>query len=348
MKKGKVGFYGGKFLPLHQGHVYMITRAACMVDELYVVLSYSKIRDAKLVEKGNIKKLPFELRLRWLSQMTKDMENVKVLAVEDLADSDESYDWVQGAREIKKAIGKPIDVVFGSEESYRPIFNQLYPNAQYEVIDPERKMFPISATQIRTDGPFKHWEYIPNAAKSYFVKTVAIVGTESCGKSTLTRYLAAVFNTTYTEEYGRIVTDELGGCENIMTAEDYYRIQYGHKMKEEEAKRKANKVTFIDSEAIVTQYYAKLYNKEQYPLIEEIVNTQYYDLWLFLEPDVPWVDDGTRTFGEEQVRQENNRLLKEMLDKRNIRYEIIDGGYEERFCKAYDLVNEMLLKPKHS
>lgn len=37
MKKGKVGFYGGKFLPLHQGHVYMITRAACMVDELYVV-----------------------------------------------------------------------------------------------------------------------------------------------------------------------------------------------------------------------------------------------------------------------------------------------------------------------
>ena len=78
------------------------------------------------------------------------------------------------------------------------------------------------------------------------------------------------------------------------------------------------------------------------------MNTQHYDLWLYLEPDVPWVDDGTRTFGEEQVRQENNRLLKEMLDKRNIRYEIIDGNYEERFCKAYDLVNEILLKPKHS
>ena len=82
MTKRTVGMYGGKFLPLHAGHVYMITTAACMVDELYVVLSYSEIRDQKLVEEGNIKPLPYQLRLRWLSQIAKDMGNVKVISLD--------------------------------------------------------------------------------------------------------------------------------------------------------------------------------------------------------------------------------------------------------------------------
>lgn len=342
MRKGKVGFYGGKFLPLHQGHVFLITKAACMVDELYVVLSYSEIRDTLLVEKGNIKPLPYQVRLRWLSQITKDMENVKVIAVEDTADSDETYDWAKGAADIKQAIGKEIDVVFGAVEEYKEIFATLYPNAHYEIIDPHRTTYPISATMIRTDGPFQHWEYIPNVAKPYFVKTVAVVGTESCGKSTLTKYLATLFNTTYTAEYGRTLTEALGGCEGIMNEDDYFRIQYGHKLQEQEAKEKANKVTFVDSEAIVTQYYAKLYNKETYPLLDEIIRTQHYDLWLFLEPDVKWVDDGTRTFGEEEVRKENNQLLKRFLKEHNVAYTTIAGDYQERLDKAYALVRQLI------
>ena len=35
-----VGFLTGKFAPLHTGHIYFISKAATMVDKLYVVLSY--------------------------------------------------------------------------------------------------------------------------------------------------------------------------------------------------------------------------------------------------------------------------------------------------------------------
>lgn len=37
-----VGMYGGKFLPLHMGHVYMMTKASTMVDELHIIVSYDE------------------------------------------------------------------------------------------------------------------------------------------------------------------------------------------------------------------------------------------------------------------------------------------------------------------
>lgn len=342
MTKKTVGMYGGKFLPLHTGHVYLITQAACMVDELYVVLSYSKVRDEKLAREGNIKPLPYQLRLRWLSQLTKNMPNVTVIAVEDTAEDDETYDWKKGSDDIKAAIGKPIDIIIGAVPEYEPIFKEQYPQAVYKILEPNREAFPISATKIRQEGVFKNWAFIPNVAKPYFVKTVMIVGTESCGKSTLTRYLATTFNTSYVEEYGRTLTDELGGCENIMTEDDFHRIAYGQKLKEQEGKTTANKVLFIDTEAIVTQYYAKLYQGETYPLIDAIIQKQHYDLWLFLEPDVKWVDDGTRSFGDESIRKKNNELLKGMLKDYGVSYEVIQGNYHERYNQAVHLVKNLM------
>lgn len=348
MKSGKVGFYGGKFLPLHMGHVYAIKKAACMVEELYIVLSYSHSRDKRLVEEGNIKPLPYQLRLRWLSQLTKDMKNVHVIAVEDAANNDEEYDWHQGALDIKKFIGKDINVVFGSEESYRDIFAREYPTALYEIIDAERTLYPISATEIRRDGAFKHWAFIPDVAKPYFTRSVAIVGTESCGKSVLTKYLSTLFNTSYVEEYGRTLTDELGRCEDVMLEEDFYHIAYGHKMNEKKAREEANKVYFVDSEAIVTKYYAELYTGKEYPLLDAIIDTQHYDLWLYLEPDVKWVDDGTRTFGEDEVREANNLRLKELMDEKKINYISISGDYQTRLEQSILEVHKMLKDEKSS
>jgi HTH-type transcriptional regulator, transcriptional repressor of NAD biosynthesis genes len=46
----------------------------------------------------------------------------------------------------------------------------------------------------------------------------------------LTKNLAKIYNTTYVEEYGRTICEELGGCDGIMIKEDYQKIAYGHKM----------------------------------------------------------------------------------------------------------------------
>ncbi|MEH7177525.1 multifunctional transcriptional regulator/nicotinamide-nucleotide adenylyltransferase/ribosylnicotinamide kinase NadR [Neobacillus vireti] len=336
-----VGFFGGKFLPLHLGHVYAIVHASAIVDELYVVLSHSEIRDRELCRNTKMNFIPAQIRLRWLSQLTRDMPHVKVVSIEDNQDND-NYNWTEGAQLIKKAIGKPIDYVFSSEIEYNDIFKELYPNAIHKLIDPMRTHVNISATAIRREGVFRHWEFIPDLVKPYFVKKIVVVGTESCGKSTLTRNLARIYNTTYVEEYGRTLCEELGGCDGIMIKEDYQKIAYGHKMAEYNAIEKANKIVFIDTEAIVTQFYSNLYNDEHQPVLDEIAKLQDYDLWLFLEPDVKWVDDGLRVHGEENVRVKNNHDLRKLLDRQDIEYKILSGNYENRFNGAIESIEGLM------
>lgn len=336
-----VGFFGGKFLPLHLGHVYAIVQASSIVDELYLVLSNSEKRDKELCRDTKMEYIPAQIRLRWLSKLAKDMPHVKVVSIEDFQGNDD-YDWKEGAQLIKKVIGKPIDYVFSSETGYNEIFKELYPAAKHFLIDPIRTHVNISATAIRIEGVFRHWEFIPDIVKPYFVRKVVVVGTESCGKSTLTKNLAKIYNTTYVEEYGRIVCEELGGCDGIIVKEDYLQIAYGHKIEEIQAIEKANKVVFIDTEAIVTQFYSNLYNNEHQTVLDEIAKLQDYDLWLYLEPDVKWVNDGLRVHGEGEVRVKNNQHLKTLLKSHNIDYKILNGDYLDRLNGAIKLIDELL------
>ncbi|MFJ7730056.1 AAA family ATPase [Neobacillus sp. NPDC097160] len=147
---------------------------------------------------------------------------------------------------------------------------------------------------------------------------------------------------TYVEEYDRTVCEDLGGCDGIIIDEDYLQIAYGHMMKELEAIEKANKLVFIDTEAIVTQFYSNLYNQVNQPVLDEIAKRQDYDLWLFFEPDVQWVDDGLRVHGEDETRAKNNQHLKTLLNKQNIHYKILLGDYEYRLKGAITYIDELL------
>ncbi|MGF2616397.1 multifunctional transcriptional regulator/nicotinamide-nucleotide adenylyltransferase/ribosylnicotinamide kinase NadR [Rossellomorea vietnamensis] len=336
-----VGFFGGKFLPLHQGHVLAIMEASSTVDELYIILSHSEVRDRKTCEKTDFPYIPGRVRLRWLHQLTKDMENVHVLSIEDNGGEDE-YDWELGAKKIKQAIGKPITHVFSSEKDYDDIFQLIYKDSTHILIDPDRIMMPVSATKIRTEGVYANWNFIPKVVQPFFVKKVVILGTESCGKSTLTRNLAALYNTTFVEEYGRTLCEEIGGCEGIILEEDFPLIAYGHKMKEHQSQLAANKIMFIDTEATVTQFYSELYLHQHQKVINEIAKTQQYDLCLYLEPDVKWVNDGLRKHGEPSIRSKNDKRLKELLKQNGISYQIITGPYQEKLKKAINAVNRLL------
>ncbi len=341
MTTGKVGMYGGKFLPIHMGHVYMMIRASTMVDELHVIVSYDEEYEMKLFKEGGISPIPHTVRLRWWTQLTKDMPHVYVHAIYEQQTGNFS-DWVKGADKIKKAVQKEIDVVFSSEYSYTEFFNQLYPTAKHVIIDADRTTYDISATKLRTEGAMKHWNMLPNIVKSYFAKKVVIVGTESCGKSTLVRNLAQLYNTTYVEEFGRVYYERLGGCEGITLMEDYAEIAFEHKYHEREQLKKVNKVLFVDTEAIVTQFFSIAYLGVRQPILDAIAKLQKYDLWLFLEPDVEWVNDGTRSFGEQEIREKNNKLLKELLAEHKMEYITINGSYQERLEKAVHEINSLV------
>jgi HTH-type transcriptional regulator, transcriptional repressor of NAD biosynthesis genes len=342
MTLGKVGMFGGKFLPIHLGHVNAMIRASTMVDELHIIISYDTEYEKEMYFKNAaFPPIPYGIRLRWWTQLTKDLPHVHVHAMEE-TQTGHFNDWVKGSLEIKRIIGKPIDVVFSSEHSYTEYFDQLYPEAKHMVMDAERVTYNISATKLRTEGVMKHWNMLPEVVKPYFVKKVVVIGTESCGKSTLVHNLALLYNTTYVKEFGRTYYERLGGCEGMTLASDFPEIAFEHKTHQRKQGERANKVLFVDTEAIVTQYFSIAYLGKRQPVLDEIAKLQKFDLWLFLEPDVKWVDDGTRSFGEEEVRERNNTVLKGLLKEHGISYISISGHYQERLEKAIHHVNELL------
>ena len=340
-----IGMYGGKFLPLHMGHVNCIIEASNKCDILYVVLSHSKTRDKELCEIDDFKYIPSNKRMQWLDQIASSLPNVKIIEIEDF-DGIDYNSWSKGADSIKDQIYKDyksrISVVFGSELEYKDIFENLYTSSRYEIIDADRVKFNVSASKIRKRGVFKNWEFIPKFCRPYYNKKVVIVGTESCGKSTMIKKLALKYDTEFVSEYGRDM------CERLNTGqptEEYYPyIAYGQKMQEFEKNQTANKVLFIDTESTVTQFYNELYNNKQYDVLDSISKTHKYDLVIFLEPNVQWVNDGLRIHGKESKRVSNNNLLIKMLIKNNINIiRIKDKEYGDRYNKIIKLVDKLLI-----
>lgn len=337
-----IGMYGGKFLPPHMGHIYAATKASTVVDKLYIVVCYNDKLDREYCENSkDLKYLSGDTRVRMLSQIFKDLPHVKVIGVEDNAESSDLYDWQLGAKNIKQIIHHNITDVFGSEPEYSVHFSNNYPDATYSIIDANRETYPISATRIRTEGIFNNWEFIPKNIRSYFIKKIVLVGTESCGKSTMVRNLARLYNTTCTYEYGREVSEMIGG-DPVLIEDDFLKIAEHQRHVEETSVNTANKITFIDTETITTQYYSQLYIGKTIPLLEAIIDRQRYDLWLYLEPDVPWVDDDTRLMGDDDTRHRNNILLKHMLGERNIKYHSIIGDYSQKLQTILELVNPLI------
>lgn len=74
------------------------------------------------------------------------------------------------------------DLIYTSEEADAPQYME-HLGIDTVLVDPKRTFMSISGAQIR-ENPFRYWEYIPTEVKPFFVRTVAILGGESSGKST--------------------------------------------------------------------------------------------------------------------------------------------------------------------
>ena len=326
--KYKVGMYGGSFNPLHLGHVNTIITASNLCEKLYIVLSVTNDEN----------EIDHRERFMWLKNITSEMENVEVFEIFDKNISKDTYDWETGANDIKNYINKPIDVVFsGDDYQGKDRWEKLYPGSEIYYIP--RCNINISSTEIR-ENPYKYFDYLPNCVKPYYTKKVCIIGTESTGKTTLTRNLAMYFNTTHVEEAGRYICDDAGGIDN-MQPYHYFEILFKHKELEKEALKNANKVLLIDTDSLITLYYYQLgfeNTNELNKAFEDVANgisvLNNYDLYIFLEPDVEWVQDGTRTYGDPEVRKENNKKLKKIFDENGIKYVCVNGDYDNRYQKS--------------
>jgi len=320
MKKGLII---GKFYPFHQGHISLIRFALQHCNLLQVLICTS--------DKENI---AGNIRLQWLQQTFPEKKIELILLnylEEELPNTSQSSRHVSmlWARKIKEVIGK-VDMIFSSEK-YGDYLAE-YLNCKHEIFDVERSKTTISASQIR-DNPFLHWDYIARAAQPYFVKKIAVLGTESTGKSTMTAKLATYFNTTYVPEMAREVIEETEDC----TPKHLDQIAQLHARTINQKVAEANKILFVDTDVTITKSYARfLFNKELKvdDWIEEANN---FDLYFYLNVAVPYVQDGTRL--SETRRNELDVFHRKEMKKRKINYKELSGNWEERFEEAVKIIN---------
>ena len=338
--KYKVGMYGGSFDPLHIGHIHDIIKAASMCEELYVMISWCESRESTSKE----------LRYRWILNSCKHLTNMKIIMVEDEAVSKEVYNtdyyWEKGAQDIKNLIGKPIDIVFcGDDYLGSGRFESLYCPESVVHYFP-RKEVPISSTEIR-NWAMDNWEYIPQVARPHYVQKVLIVGGESTGKTTLSQNLALAYNTNWVHEVGRD-TCEFAGGEDLMIAEDMHENLLRQKVNVMDALKRSNRICFVDTDAITTLFYSQflLGETSEYDGCKALANAidaiSNWDLVLFLEPTVEFVQDGTRNEKIANDRARYSNQIKQLLDEHNIEYVTLGGDYLERFTKAKEIIEEKL------
>ena len=330
-KKFKNGLCLMKAMPPHKGHLFLIDTAAQQCETTHVMIC-----------SDDTQPIPGYLRYQWLREIYKGISNVKIIWCRDKNPQYpyecESLDifynkyWVPS---VYKHV-KELDVVFTSED-YGDEFAS-YLGIQHVQVDQPRKNFDVSGTAVRNNA-FDNWNYIPDVVKPYYTKKVVIVGPESTGKSVLTKRLAEHYDTDYVEEYGRDYT-LVSGTDNL-TNQDFINIAEGHYLNVNKALSHGNKVLFVDTEAIVTRVFGYMFLGDDFNSlgVDSIIVRQHYDLYLLLDIDAPWVDDGTRSFPEH--RKEHFNLLKQEFDARNIPYVVIDGSYDERFEKATKEVDKL-------
>lgn len=332
-KKYKVGMYGGAFNPLHLGHLECIIRAAGQCEELFIVISYS----------DNPKDTDIKIKIRWVYQLTKHLGNIKIIPLKDRAKTKAEYDksmWFEDCEYVKKEIGKPIDVVFcGSDYDENSFWNVCYKDSEF-IVFPRNK---YNSTQIR-ENVYKYWDWMPQIVRASFVKKVLLIGGESVGKSTLTINLANYYNTVYLEEVGRDLS-ELSGTDVFMLSEDFTRILVEHKAKEMRLIENSNKVFFEDTDCLITRFFMGFLEDENIEnnarLAEAIAALNSYDLILFLEPDVTWVQDGDRSEVMAADRIKYSNMIKDFYTKFGFKFKTISGDYVSRFEQAVALVDEM-------
>lgn len=342
----KVGLIFGAFYPLHTGHIYLIQRAISQLDELHIVLRYNEARDLQIFEDSAMSRQPtLKDRLRWLLQTFKYQKNIHIHYIdeENLTDSAEDQAlWAQKVAYFLKSHNIQPDLIYTSELADE-VFYQKYLNIPTKIIDPDREFMPIHGEDIRR-SPLAHWEYIPTEVRPFFVKTIAILGGESSGKSMMVNKLANMFNTTSAWEYGReYVFEHLGGDERALQYSDYDQIALGHAKYINFAVKHANKIAFIDTDFLTTQAFCIQYEGKPHPFVQALIDSYRFDLVILLDNNTPWVADGLRHLGDNQVRKEFQSLLKKLLRENQIDYvEVTSDQYDERYLQCIELVEELL------
>ena len=223
----------GRFMPPHNGHLYLIDFARHMVDRLYVLvctLSHEPI--------------PGELRYRWVQELAPTCEIVHITEEIPEARRGAAGATEIWARSVRNAVPEQITHVFASEDYGWDLASHL--NAQYVPVDPSRNNIPVSASAIRAN-PWENWRFVPPTVRPWFVRHLVVIGNRDRAER-LARELATVVVHPYREFWNQTWEHAQGRRDATPLPEE--QIQRGARATVEALARHANRILVHDLRSV--------------------------------------------------------------------------------------------------
>lgn len=342
MKRFQNGLIVGKFSPLHKGHEFLIETALAECETLFIFSYYTPefagceshkrehwlrtlyptakifvIDDEFTQKRFNISLPPFG---------TTDLEERRFVG----------FLWLQ-------LVNEPLDAVFTSEsygDGYAVEMSEYFANytefpaVKHILVDLERKIVPISGTELRANI-HELKDFVSPIVYGSFVERICFLGGESTGKSVLTERLAKEFGTNFVREYGRTLSEEK---DNKLVFEDLLRIAKTHIADEETCAETADRYLFIDTTPLTTLLYSDhLFGRVDPELIW--LSHRKYDRTFLCAPDFDFVQDGTREGNGFRERQ--HAWYLEKVAEREVPFTLLTGTLEERVDQVKSVLGEI-------
>ena len=320
-------FVFGKFLPFHKGHEGMIRFALTKCDLLTV-----------LVCSSDMENIPGNLRVNWIENTFHHEKKVEVRLFEykesELPNSSESSMIISQIWAAIFSRQLPGYSLLVTSEPYGS-FVAGFMNIRHIPFDLPKMLFPVSATSIR-NNLFANWQYLPGSVKPYYAIKVVVLGTESTGKTTMTEKLAKHFGCSLVSEAGREVVEN----SNDFVFEDLEIIAKEHASRIDKAVAGEHPLIIIDTDIHITKSYAHFTFNKELPADAEIMQSNNAALYLYLNNDVPYVQDGTRL--SETDRNFLDLSHRNVLADHRVSITEITGNWNIRFETAVECINKII------
>ncbi|MER5886036.1 AAA family ATPase [Streptomyces sp. NPDC001941] len=345
MKRYGHGLVLGKFYPPHAGHHHLVRTALDRCERLTVLVCASSVESIPLAD-----------RVAWMRETHPDAWVVGT--VDDTpVDTTDPAVWDAHMAVFRAAVPERVDAVFTSE-AYGEELGRRF-GADSVCVDPDRTVFPVSATAVRKD-PVGCWDFLEPPVRAALARRVVVLGAESTGTTTMARALAEHYRhrggvwarTACVPEYGREFSAlKLAALRAERPGADWSDVEFRsdefpliaerQTALEDAAARTGSPVLVCDTDAFATTIWHERYLGGPNEDVARIAAAGRGHLWLLTDHrGVPFEDDGLRD--GEHLRPWMTARFRAQLARTGRRTVLLTGSHEERLRTAVEAVDALV------
>lgn len=371
--KGKdIALFFGTWAPMHLGHISAVHRAKRCHESVILIVSGSE------QDRGAEIGLDLTKRFRYVRETFKEDELVIVVKVDETGIPEYPNGWKQWLELVEKQIQHVVEeeaefTIYVGEAEYKEKLTVLRP--EWKVVMMDRKLLPISATQIR-NNPMKYWRQIAKPFRRHFSQNILIAGSASGGKTTLVKDLARSYGSPFSLEYARYYQEKYNVLDEELNGKDYkYLLANQYRQTSNEIEGSGNNgLVIADTNSTVTKAYMDWYLttnqeiaiKKEKTLITEAeqqaLNLQYettiqqeeWALIFIIPPVTTYVDDQFRdmSMAENKIRWAFHDHLLSLFKAAGLMDKVVlldvettkedPQGFYGRYVEAQRIIQERL------